>query len=384
MAYGTPAEIMKSKTSVTGKYLSRKKNVTREQEAKQTYLDPDASATSIQDQPAIKIRGASHHNLKSVDVSFPLRTLTCITGISGSGKSTLLHDTLYYNVAKSLDKSIDNQPGHVDELIVPDEVKRITLIDQSPIGKTPRSNPGTYTKIFDYIRTVFANTKDARTRGYTSGRFSFNVKGGRCEACQGDGQLKIEMQFLPDIYVTCDVCHGARYNEETLSVKYKEKNIAEVLHMTVDEASEFFASHSTLRNKLKTLQEVGLGYIELGQPAPTLSGGEAQRVKLARELSIRTLDHCIYLLDEPTTGLHFEDIQKLLHVLDQLVKQNNSVILIEHNLDVIKNADWIIDLGPEGGERGGEIIAVGTPQQVAHNLKSYTGAFLQEEFDAQK
>ncbi len=382
VAHGTPQEIMASKSSVTGKYLSRRKEVSRlPKDPERKLLAPDAIAESIETQPSINVYGASHHNLKSVDVKFPMRTLTCITGISGSGKSTLLHDTLYSNVAKSLGKAIDHTPGHITSIVVPDEIKRITLIDQSPIGKTPRSNPGTYTKIFDYIRTVFANTKDARSRGYTAGRFSFNVKGGRCEACQGDGQLKIEMQFLPDIYVTCDVCHGARYNEETLAAKYKEKSIADVLHMTVDEAMEFFSSHSTLRNKLRTLQEVGLGYIELGQPAPTLSGGEAQRVKLARELSVRTSDHCVYLLDEPTTGLHFEDIQKLLHVLDQLVQQNNTVILIEHNIDVIKNADWIIDLGPEGGEKGGDVIAVGTPRDISKIKDSYTGQFLKEEFD---
>lgn len=384
VAEGTPAQIMKSRTSITGKYLSRRKDVVRlkVEKPERQIISLDEEPSAIDERSAIKIRGASHHNLKSVDVSFPLRTLTCITGVSGSGKSTLLHDTLYYNVAKSLAKVIDRQPGEVESLMVPDEVKRISLIDQSPIGKTPRSNPATYTKIFDYIRTVFANTKDARTRGYTAGRFSFNVKGGRCETCQGDGQLKIEMQFLPDIYVTCEVCKGARYNEETLAAKYKDKNISEVLHMTVDEAVEFFGGHTTLRNKLKTLQEVGLGYIELGQPAPTLSGGEAQRVKLARELSIRTLDHCVYLLDEPTTGLHFEDIQKLLYVLDRLVAQNNTVILIEHNLDVIKNADWLIDLGPDGGERGGDLIAVGTPREVAQNNQSYTGKFLKEEFES--
>jgi len=393
VAEGTPDQIMSNKKSITGKYLARKKDIVRfvhsgttlsresdgSQESRK-YLSPDAIAEAIVTQPKIGIRGASHHNLKNVDVEFPLRTLTCITGISGSGKSTLLHDTLYGNVSKALGKSSDHAPGYVSSLMLPEEVRRMTLIDQSPIGKTPRSNPGTYTKIFDYIRTVFANTKDSRTRGFTAGRFSFNVKGGRCETCQGDGQLKIEMQFLPDVYVTCEVCKGARYNEETLAVRYKEKNIAEVLHMTVDEAMEFFAGHTTLRNKLKTLQEVGLGYIEIGQPAPTLSGGEAQRVKLARELSVRTSEHCVYLLDEPTTGLHFEDIQKLLQVLEQLVAQNNTVILIEHNLDVIKNADWIIDLGPEGGERGGQIIATGTPAQVANNPASHTGEYLKEEF----
>ncbi len=387
VAEGTPEEVMANPNSVTGKYLSRKKDVTRypnQSKSKvqtEQLLDPDAGPVAISSKPTIRIEGASHNNLKSVDVNFPLNTLTCITGISGSGKSTLLHDTLYYNLAKHLEKSLDQRPGEVTSISIPNEVKRISLIDQSPIGKTPRSNPGTYTKIFDYVRTIFANTKEARVRGYTSGRFSFNVKGGRCEACEGDGQLKIEMQFLPDIYVQCDVCHGARYNEETLAVKYKDKSIADVLAMTVDEGAEFFAGHSTVRNKLKTLQEVGLGYIEIGQPAPTLSGGEAQRVKLARELSIRTTDHCIYLLDEPTTGLHFEDIQKLLYVLTQLVAQNNTVILIEHNLDVIKNADWVIDLGPEGGEKGGEILVAGAPVQVAMTPNSFTGQFLKQELN---
>lgn len=393
VAAGTPVQVMANPKSLTGKYLARRKEIRRQVKSGSTlgaatgvitdtsrYLSPDAFAEALVTQPKIRVTGANHHNLKSIDVEFPLRTLTCITGISGSGKSTLLHDTLYANVSRALGKSSEISPGYISGLMLPDEVRRITLIDQSPIGKTPRSNPGTYTKIFDYIRTIFANTKDARTRGFSAGRFSFNVKGGRCETCQGDGQLKIEMQFLPDVYVTCEVCKGARYNEETLAVRYKEKNIAEVLQMTVDEALAFFAGHTTLRNKLQTLQDVGLGYIEIGQPAPTLSGGEAQRVKLARELSVRTSDHCVYLLDEPTTGLHFEDIQKLLQVLEQLVAQNNTVILIEHNLDVIKNADWLIDLGPEGGERGGEVIAVGTPTQLAQHAQSFTGQFLREEF----
>lgn len=390
VAQGTPAELMKNAKSLTGQYLSRVKDVTRqtgskkkkalpEQDGERIVLDPDSEAQTTTSQSQIRISGASHHNLKHIDVAFPLNTLTSITGISGSGKSTLLHDTLYYNLTKHLGRSVDQKPGDVDQITVPDVVKRVTLIDQSPIGKTPRSNPATYTKIFDYIRTLFANTQDARVRGFTAGRFSFNVKGGRCEACQGDGQLKIEMQFLPDVYVTCDVCHGARYNEETLQVLYKSKNIAEVLKLTVNEAYDFFTTHSTLRNKLKTLQDVGLGYVELGQPAPTLSGGEAQRVKLAKELSGRTTEHVVYLLDEPTTGLHFADVQKLLDVLHQLVSQNNTVIVIEHNLDIIKNADWVIDLGPEGGEQGGQIVAVGTPTQIAANKASFTGHYLQEE-----
>ncbi len=377
----TSSKITQCKDSLTGKYLSRKKDVTRKLAKKQRKIVDDDS--TINHQPStIRINGASHHNLKDIDVEFPLGKLICITGISGSGKSTLLHDTLYPQLARHLGKSYQGVVGHVDQSSIPDDVKKVSLIDQSPIGKTPRSNPATYTKIFDYIRKLFANTKDSQLRGYNAGRFSFNVKGGRCEACQGDGQIKIEMQFLPDVYVTCDVCNGKRYGEETLEVLYKGKNIAEVLEMTVDEASDFFRSSSTISKKLTTLQEVGLGYIKLGQPAPTLSGGEAQRVKLAKELSTQTREHVVYLLDEPTTGLHFEDIQKLLNVLDQLVAQNNTVILIEHNLDIIKNADWIIDLGPEGGEYGGEVIATGTPTDLTHNENSFTGHYLKEELTA--
>ncbi len=387
VAEGTPQQVMADKNSLTGKYLSRKKDVVRDKEFKREVpiegdrqvIDPDSEAQAVTSHQRIRILGAEHHNLKNIDVDFPLNTLTAITGISGSGKSTLLHDTLFYNLAQHLGKSIDQKPGDVRQIVVPDVVRRVTLIDQSPIGKTPRSNPATYTKIFDYIRNLFANTQEARVRGFTAGRFSFNVKGGRCEACQGDGQLKIEMQFLPDVYVTCDVCHGRRYNEETLQVMYKEKNISDVLKMPVDEAYDFFIGHSTLRSKLKTLQEVGLGYIELGQPAPTLSGGEAQRVKLAKELSGRTAEHVVYLLDEPTTGLHFADVQNLLNVLHQLVGNNNTVIVIEHNLDIIKNADWVIDLGPEGGEGGGEIVAIGTPRDVAKTSGSFTGTYLAEE-----
>ena len=376
VAVGTPEEIRAS-SSLTSKYLRRTKDVIREK--KHAY---DAEEFPIN--AAIRISGAAHHNLKQVDVEFPLRKLIAITGLSGSGKSTLLHDTLYYHLAKSLEKKTDQKPGVIDQIMIPEEINRVSLIDQSPIGKTPRSNPATYTKIFDIIRTLFANTREAKVRGYTAGRFSFNVKGGRCEACQGDGQLKIEMQFLPDVYVTCDVCQGKRYNSETLEVKYKEKSIAEVLAMSVDDAVEFFSGHGNLRKKLLTLQEVGLGYIELGQPAPTLSGGEAQRVKLARELSVHLQEHVVYLLDEPTTGLHFADVQKLLNVLSQLVAQNNTVIVIEHNLDIIKNADYLIDLGPEGGEYGGEIVAVGSPEIVAKNPKSFTGQYLAKEFAEMK
>jgi len=388
VAQGTPTEIMSNKNSVTGGYLSRKKDVIRPKisstQKEQKIIASDATPTNPSANQKIRIQGATHHNLKSIDVEFPLGTMTAITGISGSGKSTLLHDTLFTNLAHHLGRSIDDLPGKVDQIMVPNLVKRVTLIDQSPIGKTPRSNPATYTKIFDYIRTIFSNTQDARVRGFSAGRFSFNVKGGRCEACEGDGQLKIEMQFLPDIYVTCDVCGGKRYSEETLQVLYKEKNIADVLKMPVDEAYTFFAAHPTLRTKLKTLQEVGLGYIELGQPAPTLSGGEAQRVKLAKELSGRTTEHVVYLLDEPTTGLHFADVQKLLEVLHRLVANNNTVVVIEHNLDIIKNTDWVIDLGPEGGEGGGEVVAAGTPETVANNPRSFTGRYLRDEFLAMK
>ena len=376
VAQGTPQEIMNNPDSLTGKYLARKKDIIRKKQPKErTVVSEDTQLTHSK----ITITGATHNNLKNLDVSFPLGKLVSITGISGSGKSTLLHDTLYTHVAKHLGKQTKRIPGAIATISIPDELKRINLIDQSPIGKTPRSNPATYTKIFDNIRTIFANTKDSQMRGYKAGRFSFNVKGGRCEACQGDGQIKIEMQFLPDVYVTCDICNGKRYNEETLEVKYKDKNIAEVLDMNIDEAAVFFKNQSAIHKKVTTLQEVGLGYIKLGQPAPTLSGGEAQRVKLAKELSTRTLDHVLYLLDEPTTGLHFEDVKKLLQVLDQLVQQNNSVILIEHNLDVIKNSDWIIDLGPEGGDGGGEIIAAGTVTDVCNNENSETGKYLKAE-----
>ncbi|MFZ5376673.1 MAG: excinuclease ABC subunit UvrA [Patescibacteria group bacterium] len=382
VAEGSPQQIMSDQKSLTGKYLSRKKDVKidkRETNKEPKLVSIEETDDLINQRTSIEIYGASHHNLKNIDVSFPLRSLTCITGISGSGKSTLLHDTLYYNLANKLEKKIDRRPGHVERISIPDEISRVALIDQSPIGKTPRSNPATYTKIFDLIRKLFASTKESTLRGFNQGRFSFNVKGGRCETCQGEGQIKIEMQFLPDIYVECDVCHGKRYNQETLQVLYKDKNIAEVLEMTVSEALKFFSNNGTINQKLQTLIDVGLGYIKLGQPAPTLSGGEAQRVKLARELSTRTQQHVVYLLDEPTTGLHFADVQKLLEVLHQLVEQNNTVILIEHNLDIIKNCNWIIDLGPEGGEYGGEVIAQGSPQQIANNPDSFTGFYLKEE-----
>ena len=384
VAEGTPKEIMSSRKSVTGKFLARKKDVIRTKITEREIIGSNDTPISRGASGSIQLRGASHHNLKNIDANFPLNALTCITGISGSGKSTLLHDTLYHQLMKHLGRKTTSKMGHVDQVLIPDAVRRISLIDQSPIGKTPRSNPATYTKIFDYIRKMFANTQEAHIRGYNPGRFSFNVKGGRCETCQGDGQIKIEMQFLPDVYVTCDVCHGQRYNEETLQVLYKGKNISDVLKMSVEDALVFFAHNGTLKQKLQTLVDVGLGYLGLGQPAPTLSGGESQRVKLAKELSLKTTDHVVYLLDEPTTGLHFADVQKLLDVLHKLVRQNNTVILIEHNLDVIKNADWLIDLGPEGGEYGGEIIAEGTPQEISMKKDSFTGKYLKEEFKKQK
>jgi len=378
VATGTLAEIKKNPKSLTGQYLKGNKSVIRNNTKASQLTQAQKNHANLAGQK-LSIRKANHHNLQGIDVDFPLSQLICITGISGSGKSTLLYDTLYLNMAEKLGKRINQQLGSVEQITFPPEIKKASLIDQSPIGRTPRSNPATYTKIFDYIRKIFTNTKEAQIRGYKPGRFSFNVKGGRCESCQGEGQIKIEMQFLPDVYVTCDVCHGKRYNHETLQVTYKDKNIAQVLNMPISEAYEFFSNHSTMRHKLKTLIDVGLGYLELGQPAPTLSGGESQRVKLAKELSIRSYDHVVYLLDEPTTGLHFADVQKLLNVLHQLVAQGNTVIVIEHNMDIIKNADWIIDLGPEGGEYGGEIVAIGTPEQIAENKNSFTGSYLKEE-----
>lgn len=375
VAEGKPGEIERNSSSLTGQYLSGKKTVSRKQKkvvTQRTIISEDEQKPS---QAAIQLFGATHHNLKSLDVAFPLGKLVCITGVSGSGKSTLLHDTLYYHLAKQLGYRVDLETSAVDRVVIPDVVKKVYLIDQKPIGKTPRSNPATYSKSFDYIRELFALTPEARIRNFKPGRFSFNTKGGRCEACQGDGQIKIEMQFLPDVYVTCDVCQGKRYNEETLSIEYKGKTIDQVLQLTIDEAYDFFQSHAGLRKKLGTLKEVGLGYLQLGQPAPTLSGGEAQRLELAKELAHQTQQHNVYLLDEPTTGLHFADTQKLLNVLSELVDHHNTVIVIEHNLDIIRNADWLIDLGPEGGEGGGELLYAGPPTQAHTQKKSVTGIY---------
>ena len=357
-------DTMRLSDSLTGKYLSGRKKI----EAKKPANRKESPAN-------IRLVGCTHHNLKNVDVEFPLNRFICVTGVSGSGKSSLVVDTLYESLSQKLNPLHQKQDIKFENITIPDTVRRVSLIDQSPIGKTPRSNPATYTKIFDLIRQLFADTKEARYRGYTPGRFSFNVKGGRCETCQGDGQLKIEMQFLGDIYVTCETCRGTRFNEPTLEVNYKGKNISEVLDMTMDEAANFFANHPGLSKKLKTILKVGLGYIKLGQPAPTLSGGEAQRVKLATELAKTGSGHTIYILDEPTTGLHFEDLNKLVQTLVDLVENDNTVIVIEHNLDVIKNADYIIDIGPEGGDLGGEVIGKGSPEIFT---KKYDTATSQE------
>ena len=362
---GTPDALLASERSLTGQYLAGKKQIRV------------PSARRPADGPQLLLRGAAENNLKHVEVAFPLGCFICITGVSGSGKSTLVLETLYRILAQRFYHA--GVPAGTHEAIEGIEhIDKVINIDQSPIGRTPRSNPGTYTGLFTFIRELFARTPDARMRGYKPGRFSFNVKGGRCEACSGDGIIKIEMHFLPDVYVTCDVCQGKRYNRETLEIRYKGKNIAEVLEMTVNQALEFFGNIGNIREKLQTLVDVGLGYIHLGQPATTLSGGEAQRVKLARELGKRETGKTLYILDEPTTGLHMDDIKKLLSVLNRLVASGNTVMVIEHNLDVIKYADYIIDLGPEGGEHGGEIIACGTPEAVADVEASYTGRFLKK------
>jgi excinuclease ABC subunit A len=363
VAIGTPDEIMANPASLTGRYLSRRESI-----AVPSQRRKGSGAF-------LTIHNPREHNLKGMNVRIPLGTLTCVAGVSGSGKSTLVNDVLYRALAQMLHRAQD-RPGAHDRVEGAQHLDKVIEIDQSPIGRTPRSNPATYTGVFTFIRTLFARTPDARMRGYQPGRFSFNVKGGRCEACQGDGLVKIEMHFLPDVYVTCDVCKGKRYNRETLDIKYKGKSIAEVLEMTVREALGFFDAVPVIRQKLQTLDDVGLDYIRLGQAATTLSGGEAQRVKLATELSRRATGRTLHILDEPTTGLHFADIQKLLEVLNRLVDQGNTVVIIEHNLDVIKTADWVIDLGPEGGDEGGRVIAAGTPEAVAQVASSYTGQFL--------
>ncbi len=362
---GTVDELLTSQTSLTGAYLSGRKQIP----VPATRRKPQKSRELV-------VKGAAEHNLKDVDVTFPLGCFIAVTGVSGSGKSTLVNDILYRALARELHLA-RTVPGKHTRVTGMQHLDKVVHVDQGPIGRTPRSNPATYTGVFDHIRKLFAATTEAKIRGYQPGRFSFNVKGGRCEACAGDGTIKIEMQFLPDVYVPCEVCHGARYNTDTLQVHYKGKSIAEVLDMPIEEAEAFFEPVPAIHRHLKTLVDVGLGYVRLGQPATTLSGGEAQRVKLASELQRRSTGRTIYVLDEPTTGLHFEDIRKLLGVLTKLVENGNTVIVIEHNLDVIKSADWIIDMGPEGGSGGGTIVATGTPESVAANDKSYTGQFLQ-------
>jgi excinuclease ABC subunit A len=364
VAQGTPADIMRSPNSLTGKYLTGELSVEIPERR-----PPNHRRT-------IKVVNARGNNLKNITAEIPLGLFTCVTGVSGGGKSTLLIDTLYKSIARKLNNASEGAAPH-DRIEGLEHIDKIIDIDQSPIGRTPRSNPATYTGAFTPIREWFAGLPEAKARGYEPGRFSFNVKGGRCEACEGDGVIKIEMHFLPDVYVTCDVCKGKRYNRETLEVLFKGKSIADVLDMTVEEAAEFFKAVPRVRDTFKTLHRVGLDYIHVGQQATTLSGGEAQRVKLAKELSKRATGRTLYILDEPTTGLHFHDVKKLLEVLHELVAQGNTVVVIEHNLEVIKTADWVIDLGPEGGDGGGEIVAWGTPEDVAKAPRSYTGKFLE-------
>ena len=371
VAEGSLEKIKKSRKSLTGKYLSGKERI-----------EIPADRTPLDEERVLTLRGASGNNLQNANLTIPLGLFTCVTGVSGSGKSTLVNNTLYPITATRLNNASTLNPAPFEEIEGLDQLDKVVDIDQSPIGRTPRSNPATYTGIFTPVREIFAGTQEARSRGYKPGRFSFNVKGGRCEACQGDGVVKVEMHFLPDVYVSCDVCRGKRYNRETLEVKYKGKNISEVLEMTVEDAREFFDAIPAIARKLQTLMDVGLTYICLGQAATTLSGGEAQRVKLSRELSKRDTGKTLYILDEPTTGLHFQDIKQLLAVLHHLRDQGNTIVVIEHNLDVIKTADWIVDLGPEGGSGGGKIIANGTPEQVAKTRGSYTGKFIKSVLKA--
>ena len=362
---GTPQQVMADPNSLTGQYLSGKKRI------------EVPACRRIGNGKWLTVRGARENNLKNIDVSVPLGTLTCVTGVSGSGKSSLVNEIIFKRLGADLNR-MKAHPGRHDAIEGEEHLDKVINIDQSPIGRTPRSNPATYTNLFNDIRDLFASLPDAKARGYGPGRFSFNTKGGRCEACCGDGVLKIEMHFLADVYVPCEVCHGKRYNRETLEVRYKGKSIAEVLEMTVDEALPFFSALPKIAARLQTLQDVGLGYVKLGQSSTTLSGGEAQRVKLATELSKRSTGRTIYILDEPTTGLHADDVKKLLAVLQRLVEAGNTVLVIEHNLDVIKCADYLIDLGPEGGVGGGTVVATGTPEQVAAVPASYTGQYLKK------
>jgi excinuclease ABC subunit A len=368
VALGPPAAIAASEDSLTGQYLSGKLRI------------PVPPARRAPGAKMLSLLGCHANNLKNIDVNFPLGSLIVVTGVSGSGKSTLVNDILYRALAQKLYRSAE-RPGEFREIRGAEQIDKVIEIDQAPIGRSPRSNPATYTGVFAPIRELFAMLPESRERGYRPGRFSFNVKGGRCEACQGDGLKRIEMNFLPDVYVTCDVCRGRRYNSETLAVRYKNYSISDLLDMPIEEALKVLENIPQVSQKLQTLVDVGLGYVELGQSSTTLSGGEAQRIKLARELSRRQTGRTLYILDEPTTGLHFDDVKKLLHVLNRLVDLGNTVLIIEHHLDVIKQADWIIDLGPEGGDAGGRIVAQGTPEQVARNKKSYTGQALAPVLD---
>ncbi|MGH2720832.1 MAG: excinuclease ABC subunit UvrA, partial [Actinomycetota bacterium] len=369
---GEVAGLLAAEGSLTGAYLSGRRSI------------PVPALRRLPDGRWLTIRGAVEHNLKNLDVRFPVGLLTCVTGVSGSGKSTLVNDILYAGVHRHLFRGARVVPGRHRRIEGLDHVDKVIDMDQSPIGRTPRSNPATYTGVFDHIRTLFAQTEEARMRGYRPGRFSFNVKGGRCENCHGDGQIKIEMYFLPDMYVTCEVCKGQRYNRDTLEVHYKGRTVADVLRMSVEEALDFFRPIPPIARHMQTLFDVGLGYVRLGQPAPTLSGGEAQRVKLATELAKRSTGRTLYILDEPTTGLHFEDISKLLGVLHGLVEKGNTVVVIEHNLDVIKIADWVVDLGPEGGSHGGEVVAEGPPEEVASSRRSHTAPYLRRMLTARR
>ena len=365
MAQGTAEEIKDVENSITGQYLSGRRKIAVPKKRRKS------------NGRSLEIVNATQNNLKNVNLKIPLGVFNCVTGVSGSGKSTLVNEVLYKYLAREINGS-NEKPGKCDKIKGIENIDKVINIDQSPIGRSPRSNPATYTGVFDIIRDVFSETNEAKMRGYQKGRFSFNVSGGRCEACQGDGMVKIEMNFLPDIYVPCEVCNGKRYNRETLEVKYKGKSIADVLDMTVEEALEFFSNIPRIKTKIQTLEDVGLGYIKLGQPSTTLSGGEAQRVKLATELSKKATGKTLYILDEPTTGLHIADVHKLVDILQRLVDTGNTILVIEHNLDLIKTADHIIDLGPEGGEKGGEIIGIGTPEQIVKNDRSYTGKFLKK------
>ena len=369
VAEGTPEDIMKSENSITGQYLSGRKVISVPEERRKGTGK------------FVEVIGASENNLKHIDVKFPLGKLILVTGVSGSGKSTLVNEVFMKAVQQSIGRMKRVRPGKFDKIKGLTNIDKLVQIDQDPIGRTPRSNPATYTGVFDDIRDVFAHTPEARLRGYDKGRFSFNTKGGRCEACQGDGMKVISMNFLPDVYVPCEVCHGRRYNEETLQCTYKGKNIYDVLEMTAEEALELFTNHPKIRNRLQTLNDVGLGYLKLGQSSTTLSGGEAQRVKLASELQKKATGKTVYILDEPTTGLHTDDVKRLIAILQRIVENGDTVIVIEHNLDVIKCADWIIDLGPEGGDNGGTVIACGTPEEIAEIPESWTGQYLKKALE---